>query len=56
MGAVEDVIDEMRFQEKLKKLSELSIAEKTELWEKMKIPYMDLKDLQRIFGVDGDYD
>ena len=56
MGAVEDVIADMRFEEKLKKLSELSIAEKTELWEKMKIPYMDIKDLRRIFGVTDDYD
>ena len=56
MGAVEEVMDELRFQEHLKKLSELPLRQKKELWERVRAPEIFLEDLQRIFDVDGDYD
>jgi len=56
MGAVEDVMDEMRFQEHLRKLSELTLEQKKEMWKRVQAPQIFLEDLQRIFDVDGDYD
>ena len=50
-SAVDEVIDDMKFEEHLKKLSELPDWKKAELWKKVKDEEFGLGDLTRIFDV-----
>jgi len=59
MNAVEEAIDELRFQEKLKRLSELPQWKKVELWNAMnrqewRQGELTLKDLERILYQTGE--
>ena len=49
-GFVAEAAEETRFQERLKKLSELPLWKKQELWDQMKMNELMFSDIKRIFG------
>ena len=50
MGGVRDAVEDQRFEERLKKLSELPKWKKQELWDQMKMNELMFSDIKRIFG------
>ena len=51
-GFIAEAIEETKFQERLKKLSELPLWKKQELWDQMKMNELMFSDIKRIFGED----
>jgi len=54
MDAIQEAVAETKFQERLKRLSELPIRKKKELWDAIKSRELMFGDIARIFGVEGD--
>ena len=52
MGGVDEAIAETRFQERLKRLSELPMWKREEIWKAMQDREMMFSDIKRIFGED----